>query len=171
MIRSSLSLGGSDRASIKFLKKWPRGFYVSPLVDNFDCNLQDFLIKQCFENGAAMFARRSAHEMQMVREWARGHLDASQDNEVYQIVQYFFERVKNYTHIRSLSDAEIPFARTTGECHPVRLVKVQETRLLIRAFRQMSLQQYGDEVYGKDHGFPPFDLDCRCRMEGVIPGV
>lgn len=170
MIRVSLSLGGSDRASIKFLKKWPRGFYVSPLVDNFDSHLQDFLIKQCFTDGAALFGRETPYELQQVREWARGRLDAVPDREVYYIVQYFVQRVRNYVHIRSLSEAEISSARSSG-CHESRIVDVERSRVKIREMRRLSLMDYRDQVYGKDLGFPPYSIECTCRLEGLIAGV
>jgi hypothetical protein len=166
-----VTLGGPDRGSVKFLKKWPRGFYISPLVNNFDCELQRFLAEQYFKNGSALSGKPMPAEVQKVRDWACGYLDTVPDNDVSLLAQYFVQRVRNYTDIRSLSKAGIPFAKSTGECHESVTIGVEGTRLLVRSFRQMSLQEYGEKVYGQDLGFPPFSLECRCLLEGYFLGA
>lgn len=170
MIR--VGLGGPDYGSIKFFKNWPRGFYVSPLVDNFDFNLQRFLLERYFENGAALFGRESPEEMQDIRDWAKPYLDETSDREVYLIAQYFVQRIRNYTHLASLDEARITWAWTPG-CgnHKSRMVNVQLAASKLRVFRELSLQEYGEEVWGHDHGVPPFTVECVCRMEGVIDGT
>jgi hypothetical protein len=173
MIR--VGLGGPDYSSINFLKKWPRGFYISPLVDNFDCNFRDFLIRQYFQDGAALFGRESPTELQDVRDWAQGRLDNASDAAVYQLVQYFVQRVRNYVHLSSLNRAKIKYARVPETCKTcpqiegkTRLIDVVRSMTLLRHFRTMSHDEYLEMVFAQDNGFPPFSVDCRCQMEGIV---
>ncbi|MEQ1643750.1 MAG: hypothetical protein ABL959_09930 [Pyrinomonadaceae bacterium] len=164
-----VSLGGPDNASIRFLKQWPRGFFISPLVDYFDENLQEFLTKQYFQNGAALFGGETPDELQRIREWARGYLDEVSDRDVYLIAQYFVQRVRNYVHIRALSESRVAWAVAVG-CHNGRRIDVEQSRGALRLIKRFSLLEYSEEVWGKDLGFPPFGIECVCRMEGIIAG-
>ncbi len=117
-----------------------------------------------------MFGRESADELQDVRDWARGSLRDATDAEVYSIVQYFVQRVRNYTHLDSLTSLRLSSAIVDG-CHANRKVNVAAATNRLRWFKTLSLYEYGQWVYGKDHGFPPFGIECTCRMEGIMPGV
>lgn len=136
--------GGPDKVSIRLLDEWPNGLFYRPDVEG---DHTAALVEKHFTDGSSVLIDGDPFE------------------------RYFVARVRNYAHIESLVQAGIWKARSTGECHPVRAIGVADAARRIKWFRTLSAEEYRWGVFGKDYGFPPFDIDCRCGMEGIIPGV
>lgn len=167
-----IRFGGPDRAAIKLLHEWPNGLVFSPLiVGHQPLTLTDFLIELYFENGAALFGRESDYEMEMVRKAVGASFANLDGREIYRIVQYYVQRVRNYSHIEVFTHNGDRRAESTGECHPIRTFDIVDAASWVKWFKTLSHEEYVRRVYGKDYGFPPFDLDCRCRMDGIVPGA
>ena len=172
-----ITLGGPDLASIRLLNGWPNGLCLSPLIEHHTEELNQFLIKKYFENGAALFGRESSYEMEMVREVV-GEPFANLDLQVIShIVHYYVVRVRNYAHIESLMEGYIEKARvrpvdqltpTTCLGHGGRLVNVTYAAGRIAWFKTLTHAQYGMGVYNKDYGFPPFDILCTCSVQAIF---
>lgn len=176
MSEVGIRLGGPDRVSMRLLEEWPNGLCLSPLIKHPSQNLTDFLIKQYFENGAALFGRESSYEIELVRETVGGAFAGLDVPEITRIVQYYVQRTRNYAHIETLTQGMICKARIVGSgdgCvgRDGQIVSIVDAMSWVKWFKTLSYEEYGYRVYGKDQIFPPFDLECTCRLEGVIPGV
>ena len=164
-------LGGPDKVSIRSFQDWPNGICLSPLITEHTRELTDFLIGQYFENGAALFGRESAEEMEMVRAAVGEPFAMLEVREIYRFVQYYVLRVRNYAHLGTMSQAMIRHAIVRGSCHEEHFVTIADAVSWVKWFQKLSTAEYARRVFGKDFGFPPFDIDCRCRMEGLIEGT
>lgn len=141
-----IRLGGPDKVSIRLLEEWPGGLLYRPGVET----TRDFTrakIEEHFTDGSSVF----------------------HDGDPFE--RYFVQRVRNYAHLGTLKQAMIRKARSTGECHTARVIDVVDAASWLKWFKGLSQEEYAGQVFGKDFGFPPFDLICSCRMEGIIPGV
>lgn len=168
--------GGPDNASIAAAASFENGLFISPFVEA-NRELQQFLIERYFTDGAALFGRESSEELNDFRR-AAGLPAEFPEARSYEIVQYFVQRARNYAHIESLFEAEIEEARVCVEDQDPRCRVYEGKSIIVDAckrnldwFRSLSQEQYLNEVFGKDWGFPPFHTLCRCRLEGVIEGV
>lgn len=175
-METGIHLGGSDRASIRAASSFPNGLYISPLVDNSDERLHRFLLVANFANGAASFGGEADADVAELRRLATPALDHLLPIEVFEIVHYYRQRLRNYAHIETLDMAEIERARAVGDhlyCCEFEgsEFSVRDSMSKIRAMKQMSCHRYGNFVFGKNLGFPPFTFHCRCRIEGIIDGI
>ena len=109
------------------------------------------------------------------RHFCGDSLDGVTDNAVYLTLQYFVQRVRNYAHVETLFAAEIDYAHVLGDgcsCRDRdRQIFIEAAKLNMDWFQTLTHWEFSEKVYGKDWGFPPFNIYCSCRMEGVIPGV
>ncbi len=167
-----IQFGGPDRVSIATAKTFPSGLFISHLVDNYDQNLQSFLVGRYFTDGVALFGRESVDELNDFRQIA-GLVDAP-DREIYEIIRYWVQRLRNYGHVETLVMAEIERARSVGgsdDCPDRRKISLVKAKRSIDWFRSLSHEQYAIEVYGRNLGFPPYNVACECRIEGIIAGI
>ena len=176
---ATIRLGGPDTVSIRFLQNWPGGMFISPLVDNSDQSIHQFLVERFFANGSLLFGPESS-VLSDFRDICGGLLDSETDQIVYAVVQYFVQRIRNFCHIESIAMAEILQARvppadqltpTTCIGHAGRTVNVMDASKRIRWMKTLTAEDYGILAYAVDFGFPPFDILCSCSIEGIIPGV
>ena len=172
-----IRLGGPDTASIRFLDRWPFGLFFAPGVDNSNPKITEFLVQQYFEQGAALFGRETAESINDVRIACGGSLSEMSDEGVHQLVHYYVARVRNYAHIATMDQAAIRTARVCGcaqsECfgREGRRLSIFEMVHRIAWMQTLSHAQYEKKVFGRNLGFPPFNLICQCRLEGVIAGL
>ncbi|MGQ0542646.1 MAG: tetratricopeptide repeat protein [Blastocatellia bacterium] len=175
-----IRLGGPDNASNRFLADWPYGIFISPLVENRDKRLHEFLRINNFENGPSLFLGESDSDIQAFRDLTGHNLDGVSNTVIHHIFIHWFKRVRNYGRIEFFASAEIFEARiepadhrTIISCigHAGRRVNVIDAAARIGWMKGLTPEEYGVLAYGVDFGFPPFDLECRCEMEGIIPGV
>lgn len=175
-----IRFGGADTRSIKMLESFSRGFFISDLVDNRDEKIHRFLCKTNFENGSSIFGNRSLEEMQDFRDTVSGALDNSSDEEVAGIIQYYVQRIKNYAHIESLWQGRIKQARVvcvdvprTGACefYKGKIISVENAFNQIKIFQTLTPEKYSKEISSNNFEVPPFYHFCRCRIQGIIPGV
>jgi hypothetical protein len=176
---ATIRLGGPDTGSIRFLQNWPGGMFISPLVDNSDQRIHQFLVERFFANGSLLFGTESS-VLNDFRDVCGGSLDGETNQVVYAIAQYFVQRIHNFRHVESIAMAEIIQARvppadyltpTTCIGHAGRMVNVIDASKRIRWMKTLTAEDYGILAYAVDFGFPPFDILCSCRIEGIIPGV
>lgn len=139
-------LGGPDDVSIRLVKGWPHGLVYDPAIPPSHKQTAD-LIQEHFTDGSSVFR--------------------DGDN----VAQYYFVRVKNYAHIETLAAARIRWAESSGECHPYRFIQVADALSWVKWFKTLTPKEYVRRVYGRDYGFPPFSILCRCWMAGLIDGV
>lgn len=172
-----IRFGGPDKNSIAAAASFENGLFISPFVDSANAELQQFLIEQYFTNGAALFGRESSHELDGVRR-AADLPAAFSDERIYEIVQYFVQRVRNYAHLETLFEGEFDEAIVDVEDTDPRCTKYRDKKIRVEAcrsnldwFRTLSHEEYMEKVYGRDWGFPPFHTLCRCRLSGVIEGI
>lgn len=175
-----IRLGGPDRTSIKYLSSWLDGLPISPLVNNRDERLHQFLIDTNFANGSSLFRGESDVDIGEFRKLTNNDLADVSNADIQQIFIYWFMRVRNYTHILSLLQAEIRKARvgsfgsnyaSTCSKHTDSLINVVDAVSWVKWFNTLTQEDYIDRVFGKDFGFPPYNVECLCNLEGIIPGV
>jgi len=175
-----MNLGGADNASIKMQNDFPNGLFISELFDDSNRTIERFLRKNYFENGAALFGRESPDELQAFREVCNGALDNISDEEVYGIIQFYVQRLKNYAHLKSLASARIKTARIIADPKPRtemckfyegKIISVEEGLNTLEWLQTLSPKQQGEVISTKDFGFPPLYRLCRCTLEGLIRGV
>jgi hypothetical protein len=139
-----ITFGGPDEASIRLLEGWPNGLFYRPDVCG-DHTAE--LIEKHFTNGSSVF----------------------HDGDPFE--RYFVARVRNYAHVETMAQTEIRNARVVGDCHDGKIIKVSDASSWVKWFRTLTPEEYGLRVFGKDYGFPPFSIECSCRMAGIVPGV
>lgn len=176
----NLKFGGSDTRSLKTLASFPKGLFISELVDNQDPKIHQFLIDNYLARGAALFGRESPEAIQDFRETAGGSLDHISDPDVTGIIQFYVQRARNYGHIESLHSAMIGAAKVICIDSPRnnlcrskrgRLLDIASAYNALKWFQTLAPEDYWREISTKDYCIPPFYRDCRCRLEGVIAGI
>lgn len=105
-----LRLGGPDRRSIKFIGELDH-FYFSKFANNTSKPLRNFFVERYFEDGAALFGRESTDELEDFRRAAGDKLKNLTDRQIKAIAQTSVQRVRNWAHVGSLSQARIKYAR------------------------------------------------------------
>lgn len=183
------TLGGKDNVSIQFLSGWSNGLFIAPGMGQ---DVAAFLVERYFENGAALFGRESSDEMQDFRNAAVVDWN---DEETYRVIQYYVQRVRNYGHIESLYQAGFEQARVVSHSWPEKYVHHFQNGETVTAYevartchqekdcnlldifsiyhrlqwiKGLSFDDYERKVYGRDLGFPPFNIECACSLEGYF---
>lgn len=207
-----LRLGGADIKSIEFIKDLDH-FYFSKFANNTDKSLRKFFVDRYFENGAALFGRESSDELDDFRKAAGEKFKNLTDRQIKGIVQTSVQRVRNWAHIGSMSQARIDKARivatldsrTTEICRELdgKIVRVGVAQTTIERLNQLEPGEFAKEMYESGIGkaiskepvatvkkflekdgktisddltrlgrsFPPFHVNCRSRLEGLIKGI
>lgn len=159
-----IKLGGPDKVSIDFIAR--TRLFVAPGIADQD-RVRRFLVERYFENGAALFGRHTPEEMQDFRGVAG--VDWS-DEETYLVIQYFVQRVRNYAHLESLSSAgfdEASIVSNGDGCgRDSERINVARTIDRLRSELELSPEEYEQRIFGRYNGIPPFNLECRCRIDG-----
>lgn len=156
-----LRLGGPDRVSIRFIGELDH-FYFSKFANNTSLPLRKFFVERYFENGAALFGRESSDELADFRAAAGEKLKNLTDRQTLTIVQTAVQRVRNWAHIGSLSQAEIELARlvatldarTTPLCQELdgKLVRVGVAQSAIERLGKLEPGEFAKELYESDIG-------------------
>lgn len=207
-----LRLGGADTKSVKFFGELDH-FYFSKFADNTQTSLKQFFADAYLQNGAALFGRETSEELADFRAAAGEKLKNLTDRSVKGIVSTSVQRVRNWAHIGSLSQARIELsrivatldARTTELCRELdgKQIRVGVAQSAIERLNQLEPGEFAAELYeskiGKaisqepvatikkflepdgvtvgdalvkmGRGFPPFHVNCRTRLEGIIAGA
>lgn len=170
-----ITFGGPDRGSIRAASLFPNGLFISPLIENnADPKIHHHLYERHFVNGSALFGRESPEEMADFR--AVAGLDDIGDTATVEIIQYYVQRIRNYRDIvRIVYELEIDEAFTDAgddACDQVES-RVSLTQALKKLQWMSCLPQWSYErfCFGRNLGFPPFEIRCRCLLEAIIPGV
>lgn len=175
-----IKFGGADTRSIKMLNSFPHGLFINELINNCDEKIHRFLCKNYLENGAALVSQESSDEMNDFRNVVGGALDNVSDENIAGIIQFYVQRLRNYGHIESLLQARIKQARIvcvdvprTDVCkfYEGKTISVEDAFNKIKRFQTLTLEEYGQEISNKVFDIPPFYQFCRCRPEGIIPGM
>lgn len=175
-----IKFGGADTRSIKMLNSFPHGLFISEFVNNRDEKIHRFLCKNYLENGAALFGRESSDEMNDFRKVVGGALDNVSDEDVSGIIQFYVQRLRNYGHIESFFQARIRQARIvcadiprTDTCkfYEGKLISVEDAFNKLKWLQTLTPEEYGREISNNVFDIPPFYQFCRCRLEGIVPGV
>lgn len=157
-----LRFGGADKRAAKFFGGLDH-FYFSTFVDNRSDGLKSFLRAEYLGKGAALFGRGTSEELDDFRKAASGKLDNLNDFAVETIVQSSVQRVRNYAHFGSLSQAEVEYARivviedgkcTTSICPTLdgKLVKVSVASATVERLSKLEPGDYALELYKSDLG-------------------
>jgi hypothetical protein len=151
-----LKLGGADTKSIKFIGDLDH-FYFSKFAKNTSEPLRKFFVEQYFENGAALFGRESSEELEEFRKVAGERLKNLTDRQTKTILQTAVQRVRNWAHIGSLSQARIRYARyaatldsrTTEICRGIdgKKIKVGVAQTAIERLNQLEPGEFALELY------------------------
>ena len=156
-----LRLGGPDSKSITFIGDLDH-FYFSKFADNTSKPLRNFFKQAYFDDGAALFGRESSEELDDFRRAAGDKLKNLTDRQTKTIVQTSVQRVRNWAHIGSLSQAEIKLARivatldsrTTEICRGLdgKLIRVGTAQKAIERLNQLEPGDFAIELYENDLG-------------------
>lgn len=174
-----IQFGGKDSASIKAFYGLPNLMFISELVDNDDKHIHEFLITNYFEKGAALFGRESREELQAFRNVCNGSLANENDANVYSIIQFFVQRLRNYARLKFLNCARIERARIvstnprTEMCkfYENKLIDVKDSLVKIDWIYSKSPIEQGKILMTTNIEVPPLYKLCRCGLEGLIRGV
>ncbi len=175
-----IKFGGADTRSIKMLNSFSQGFFISELVNNADEKIHRFLSTNYLENGVALFGKESSDELQDFREVCGGALDSISDEDVVGIIQFYVQRLRSYGHIESLFEAKIKQAKIESLGKPrTAMCKFYEGKILsvvdiyhqIKWFQTLSPEDYHKQISSVEFGIPPLYKNCRCSLEGIIPGL
>jgi len=156
-----LQLGGPDRKSIKFIEDLDH-FYFSKFANNTSEPLRKFFTERYFENGAALFGRETTEELADFRRVAGDRFKNLTDRQTKTIVQTAVQRVRNWAHISSLSQAEIEIARivatldarTTELCRELdgKLIRVGVAQKAIERLNKLEPGEFAIELYESEIG-------------------
>lgn len=156
-----LQLGGPDRVSIKFIGELDH-FYFSRYGDNTSKPLRRFFVERYFQDGAALFGRESSDELSDFRKAAGDKLKNLTDRQTKTIVQTAVQRVRNWAHIGSLSQAEIELARivatldarTTELCEALdgKIIRVGVAQAAIERLNKLDPGEFAKEMYESEIG-------------------
>lgn len=157
-----LRFGGPDTRAVRFFGKLDH-FYFSTFVDNRREELKTFLSDQYLEKGAALFGRGTKEELDDFRKAAGGKLDQIADFHVETIVQSSVQRIRNYAHVYSLSQAKIESAKiveivdgrcTSGICPQMdgKTIRVSVAADTVDRLTKLEPGDYALELYKSDLG-------------------
>lgn len=151
-----LKLGGADTKSIKFIGDLDH-FYFSRIGGNTSESLRKFFVERYLKDGAALFGRESSEEMEDFRREAGDKFKNLTDRQTKLIVQTSVQRVRNWAHIGSLSQARIKLARyaatldarTTDICRGIngKKIKIGVAQKAIEKFNQLEPGEFAKELY------------------------
>lgn len=154
-----LKLGGPDLAALRFIEKLDH-FYFSKFGPNTSKPLREFFIKEYLENGAALFGRETSDEVAAFRAAAGEKLKNLTDAQVKTIITSAVQRLRNWAHIGSLSQAEFELARivavldqrTTEICRGLngKLIRVAVAQKTIERLIQLEPGEFAKEMYESD---------------------
>ncbi len=151
-----LKLGGADTKSIKFFGELDH-FYFSKFAGNTSNALKQFFADGYLQNGAALFGRETSEELEDFRAAAGDKLKNLTDRSVKGIVSTSVQRVRNWAHIGSLSQARISLARivatldsrTTEICRELdgKQIRVGVAQTAIERLNQLEPGEFALEIY------------------------
>lgn len=151
-----LRLGGPDTKSIKFVGELDH-FYFSKFANNTSEPMRNFFVERYFKDGAALFGRESSDEMEDFRRAAGDKLKNLTDRQTKTIVQTATQRVRNWAHVGSLSQAKIKLAkiratldaRTTELCRELngKIIRVGPAQEAIQRLNELEPGEFAAEVY------------------------
>lgn len=152
----TLQLGGPDRTSIRFIEDLDH-FYFSKFANNTSEPLRKFFVERYFADGAALFGRETSEELADFRRVAGDRFKNLTDRQTKTIVQTAVQRVRNWAHIGSLSQAEIEVARivatldsrTTELCRELdgHLIRVGVAQKSIERLNQLEPGDFALQLY------------------------
>lgn len=151
-----LKLGGADTKSIKFIGDLDH-FYFSKFANNTSKPMRSFFVERYFKDGAALFGRETSEELADFRAAAGEKFKNLTDRQTKTIVQTATQRVRNWAHIGSLSQAKIKLARivatldsrTTDVCRELngKLIRVGVAQTAIERLNQLEPGDFAAELY------------------------
>lgn len=115
-----LAFGGPDLRAMKFLAKLDH-FYISSYLRNKDAQAaaQGFLSERYLEQGAGLFGRGSAEDIQAFRDLLGQKLSDLEEWQVRRIVDTSVQRTRNWSTVAQFQDAgiqEIEIYEPTADC-------------------------------------------------------
>ncbi|MDI6616121.1 MAG: DUF935 family protein, partial [Syntrophaceae bacterium] len=115
-----LAFGGPDLRAMKFLAKLDH-FYISSYLRNKDAQAaaQGFLSERYLEQGAGLFGRGSAEDIQAFRDLFGQKLSDLEEWQVRRIVDTSVQRTRNWSTVAQFQDAgiqEIEIYEPTADC-------------------------------------------------------
>lgn len=157
-----LRFGGADTRAVNFFGKLDH-FYFSTFVNNRRDELKSFLRDEYLEKGAALFGRGTSEELDDFRKAAAGKLGNLSDFQTETIIQSSVQRIRNYAHFGSLSQAEVEYAKivviedgkcTTNICPTLdgKLVKVSVAAAAVERLTKLEPGDYALELYKSNLG-------------------
>ena len=115
----TLKFGAPDRRAVNFFNDLDH-FYFSTYINNARADVKDFLRAEYLEKGAALFGRETKESIDDFRKAVGGKLTNLNDRAVSTIIHSSVQRIRNYAHINSLSQAKIKLAKiraiVDGKC-------------------------------------------------------
>jgi tetratricopeptide (TPR) repeat protein len=175
-----IQFGGADKKSLEEINSFHNGLFVSELLDNTNLRIHQVLAKQNFINGSSLFHGISEVDCQELRTVCNGKLDSISDKEIHGIMMFYVQRITNYAHINSMQQAQIKWARIipsgvprAGICKEYEgtLVDVEKAFTAIERFKTLTHEEYFKEISSNNPYFPPLYRECKCTLEGIIPGI
>jgi hypothetical protein len=157
-----LKFGAPDKRASDFFGSLDH-FYFSTYVNNSKQELKDFLKSEYLDKGAALFGRETHEALDDFRAAAGGKLDNLNDRAVSTIVHSSVQRIRNYAHVNSLSQARIKQARiraiVDGRCTSQicpyldgKIVNVSTAFEAVDRLTQLEPGDYALELYKSDLG-------------------
>jgi hypothetical protein len=156
-----IQLGGPDRRSMRFIEDLDH-FYFSKFANNTSEPLRKFFTERYFADGAALFGRETSEELADFRRVAGDRFKNLTDRQTKTIVQTAVQRVRNWAHIGSLSQAEIDVARivatldarTTELCRELdgKLIRVAPAQKAIERLNKLEPGEFALELYESEIG-------------------
>ncbi|MBX7170158.1 MAG: phage head morphogenesis protein [Pyrinomonadaceae bacterium] len=156
-----LRLGGADINSIKFIEKLDH-FYLSKFADNTSQPLRKFFIERYLANGAVLFESERSAEFDLFREQLGEKYQRLNDRQIQTIIQTSVQRIRNWAHIGSLSQAELEKAkivavldsRTTEICRELdgKIFRIGVAQKSIERLNQLEPGAFAKEMYESNIG-------------------
>jgi hypothetical protein len=153
-----------------------------------------FIRAEYVETGSAGL-RETAESLDDFRRATAGALDSADDPEVYQILRFAIQRVRNYSLVVDMADGICQFVRIVaifdektsplcqfldGKYLPVcaavkvipKLIDRKPTAVsLTDAMNSVNPNDMLDDQFVVRGGIPPYHFECRTRLAAVIPGA
>jgi hypothetical protein len=180
---------------LRWLDEFGSQLYLDDrLTGRFQKRALDFIRCEYIEKGAALFGRETSESLNDFRQTVDGALDTADDSEIYQILCFAVQRIRNAADILQMAQSvtitrlrivSVIDEKTSPFCRLIdgkyislaaavaavpKLLTPRKSYSLIDIRNAFDLDDILEDTFVLEGGIPPYHFECRTRLAAVIPG-